>query len=401
MANIITVIGGSATLNGISGRGKLFGHAGEDELFGKSGSDILIGRPRCGLLHGIGVRSALWSVLALVILASGSAVAQPKDAPRTRVEEKKPDARSRVEERKTDTVIVDGRRMSKDEFLVEFARKKKEVEVARKKAGTAESLRARVAKETAQRIAANNAKVAEKKPPLGPAGATAAVCLKPKIAGLFYVPPAEPGFGLLLWGCGFEGYGRQLKLHLAEKEVALETPVWGKTGIQAMIPADLSGVLDQKAKLQVTLANGKTVSNLWPIEFRAARDTRTLVWSDLANIVCATQGSGDGCNPQSSEHLSESTTAVVFHSYAKLGGGLDKFFSKPLKNGWVVKGAHVQESNSASPNAVAWVKGFQPGSGPSAVGTVGWAYFGGLSPPFGIRYTLDVYVEGIRGIPYK
>jgi hypothetical protein len=165
----------------------------------------------------------------------------------------------------------------------------------------------------------------------------------------------------------------------------LEGLQWGDTFAAGSIPK-VTAVLDQPASLQIVTAAGKS-SNLWPVQFRAARNlVPVLIPGSAFNITACP---GGGCSS-----VDGGTVSGFHYSNALLlgsGSGTDKYTCQ-LLNGFVYAGYEwtIQDGVNGGPF----------GANPDPIGQseinleVSWFYdFFNSS-----LYSLSVYAVGPTGL---
>jgi hypothetical protein len=177
-------------------------------------------------------------------------------------------------------------------------------------------------------------------------------------------------------------------------EVNLDVLWWFDGGAIVGVPA-MTGVLDQPATIRLTTAAGK--SAWWTPRFVATRDLQLLPWQDV-QAQCSQIGWRNICNLVGDEPLDAkkfnpqfATTLMAGHQMpGNVVGGYDTdSISATLLNGWAF--------HSYSLNGGERVVGFVPGATSGSIG-VEWKCPTTLCI---VRYSLDVYISGPVGLPYK
>ena len=242
-------------------------------------------------------------------------------------------------------------------------------------------------------------------------------------------PPIEPGETIVVHGCGF-GYNPPtgtVRLLGDFPGGTLEIPhsSWNSRVVVARVPPDLSGVPDvPDVKLQIIRHDGRPSPWFELGDFRAAREPRILHPSDVA-VTCGLPGPDDDaeCTLAQSHPLSESEfyggatfagrhTRVVTPredctATETIAGNIRIEASDTatvnLRNGWVLTGFgwgwHRLEGNG-------WVEeplGVTAGASQATV-TVPWAlHTVDCAGPYRsvVRYRVELWAEGPRGVPYE
>jgi hypothetical protein len=235
----------------------------------------------------------------------------------------------------------------------------------------------------------------------------------PTIKNVFGI--ITPGGAMLIGGTGFgDGAGEaRLVGSFPGGSLKLDVSDW-KDGFIGAKVADVSGVLDQDVKLQVTTKTGAK-SNQWPLGFKAKRDTIALPPGSIDTFACAPTSDRDICNgkmvndkadfgelpfvslPGGGTGSSNTFYGEHHHLAWPHGGhwGTDNF-SATLKNGWT-----FDSMTFAKGGVVSYPKGFTAGVDSAAV-SIDWGKFdGGLYEYHSGVYYIVLWIEGPAGVPYK
>ncbi|HEY3122466.1 MAG TPA: hypothetical protein VGK70_00215 [Thermoanaerobaculia bacterium] len=313
-------------------------------------------------------------------------------------------------------LTLQGRSLTKSQFLAEFQQKQSQSFLRRGETFDLASRLKQFEDKEKARIQAGNAsrfQAHQSMHKVG-AGAVAVHCLGPKIEG-FEVDVVEPGMHYLtIKGCGFgcakgtpcsgvEGPG-EVRLHGNFPGGSVHLPlspyqwwaVWYDGRIDVNMPPGLNSLVDHTVQLQVIRKDGKQ-SNLWPLKFKAAMETRLLKLSDF-QVSCSNAATSNTCGPGKTAEgePDPAKTATVYHEDIVLSAGKDTFSLPSLKNGW-----HFQNytfEDSSTPSTSVTPPEFTPSANTvSANLNYFWTiYFNGK-----IRYNLAFWIVGPEGFDYK
>jgi hypothetical protein len=239
-------------------------------------------------------------------------------------------------------------------------------------------------------------------------------------------PPLDPGEWVIVTGCGFGPYppGGQLRLSgdFPGGHLKLKIQGWTTTQIGAELPL-VTGVPDMpSAKLQVVRNDGKFSNWLDVGGFRATKEVRLIHPTDVA-ITCGHPSSSDDshCAMAKSHPLSESNFfgGATFASKWSQSvapkddcSALDKLGNAELSytdlaavnlhNGWVLAGyawwwTHGGYSYVLPP------EGFAANSSSSTIRMKWGLWVEECGGPYqsNVRYRVDLYAVGPKGVPYK
>lgn len=157
---------------------------------------------------------------------------------------------------------------------------------------------------------------------------------------------------------------------------------------------EISGRVDQPATLQVIRADGAK-SNEWPVLFRAVLDYRALR-PEVVQLECATAGhTTDTCEVGRRGQRDYLAGYHASHCCINGDSGTDTYALPTLLNGW--KYEFLLFKHYGYPDeASASYSGFTPGPAGHTV-SVDWG-----APLHGyVAYTLQVFVRGPLGVPYR
>ncbi len=239
----------------------------------------------------------------------------------------------------------------------------------------------------------------------------------PKIVSVDYVGGVAPGDWLVIDGKDFvfAGSGKG-KLEFLLKnptggelliplEIGPSSGAWTKEFILARIPLDASGAMAQTGFFRATRADGKQ-SNLYPVVFSPAIDFQTLPPSAVS-ASCANEVSCNWCNDKidgcefsgapttSIEGWHQSIPILGFFGICALGGGSGTdHYTASLANGWKLAAVGVHQPYGSG--QITGTPGFTLGA--SAIsGDVSWHVDGCKT----IDYTVELVIEGPRGVPFQ
>lgn len=247
---------------------------------------------------------------------------------------------------------------------------------------------------------------------------------KPVIEGT--TKEATQGARVLIVGSGFgnpSGVNAPgvVILHIGNREFS-SYPVtiewWSDTAIYVTIPAGITGVPDQPGTLVVNV--GGMQSNLWPVQFIAARDVVLMVGPQGVQVVrCSDSAPDNWCDNYSALVRSATgygawnTTFAGRHMgawYKWVEKGSD-VYSASLINGWTFDSAITWYLGPTLPtgewgpggSGAAILNGFQKSSSSLNL-VVDWNFdviwFEGVPYPGDHLYTVDLYIVGPRGVPH-
>lgn len=248
----------------------------------------------------------------------------------------------------TALVEIDGRKMTKAQFIAEMEGLRRRMSALKPPSSNAaappdfSAARMKLLEQEKSRIAAKSARAVSALPggrsPGGGPTPTPDVCMQPKITAMSGAPPLEPGEQIILNGCGFglADPASQLRLvgNFPGGFLKLLILQWHGNAIQAVV-SPVSGVRDQQStKLQV-VRKDLLISNEWPAAFYATRDVTKLPPASVKH-TCSTNGNFiHGCEPNEhtfrASHWDNQWADTVKHS------GTDTV-SGHLKNGCVYAG---------------------------------------------------------------
>jgi hypothetical protein len=118
--------------------------------------------------------------------------------------------------------------------------------------------------------------------------------------------------------------------------VRLQIQLWADGGAAALVPADLTGVMDQKATLRLVRPDGQE-SNPREMEFTAARETQAVPAQLVRCSACA--DFPNDCVSQSAYHISYNGD----NGNAGTMGGADIWVAA-VGNGWTLQALNVVDS---------------------------------------------------------
>lgn len=251
-------------------------------------------------------------------------------------------------------------------------------------------------------------------------------CGKPEapleVAAVQTTPPLDPGEWVLIQGCGLGTSPGKLRVagDFPGGYLDLEIKYWASTQVSAQLPL-VTGVGDMPAaRLQLVRQDG-TFSGLLDVGgFRATREVKRIHPTDVI-VTCGSAGNDD-CALGQSHPLSESqffagATFAAKHGVETapkdcddsalycLGHWWEKadLAAVHLANGWTLAGFAWWWNPLAGWNYVHAPSGFQMGSS-SATVAMNWGL--GLNAGKGptkseVRYRVDLYAVGPKGVPYK
>lgn len=252
-------------------------------------------------------------------------------------------------------------------------------------------------------------------------------CGKPEaaleVSGVQASPPLDPGEWVLVQGCGLGTSPGKVRVagDFSGGYLDLEIKYWGSTQVSAQLPL-VTGVGDMPAaRLQLVRQDGKFSGLLDVGGFRATREVRRIHPTDVI-VTCGSTFGSDDCTLGQSHPLSESEFFAGASFAAKhgvqtapkdcddsalycLGQWWEKtdLASVQLANGWTLAGYAWWWNPLSGWNYVQSPAGFQTGSS-SATIAMNWGL--GLNAGQGptksdVRYRVDLYAVGPKGVPYK
>ncbi len=250
-------------------------------------------------------------------------------------------------------------------------------------------------------------------------------------------PPLDPGEWVLLEGCGLGTSPGELRLvgDFPGGHVKLQVNYWSSRHISAELPL-VTGVGDMPAaKLQVKRHDGKLSGWVDVGGFRATREVKRIHPTDVAVTCTPKQGYTEGdCTLAQSHPLSESQffggasfaarhVGKTYHNFqsveecndyansesgtslVKLGINRDgsDVAVVNLANGWTLAGYAWWWDHPAGSGYVQQPTGFNVNASSANV-NMAWGVF--LNECYGpkrseVRYRVDLYAVGPRGVPYK
>jgi hypothetical protein len=240
-------------------------------------------------------------------------------------------------------------------------------------------------------------------------------------------PPLDPGELIMVDGCGFGPYPPGGELRLAGDfpggYLKLKISGWTTRAIGAQLPM-VTGVPDMpSAKLQVVRHDGKFSNWLDVGGFRATRDVRRIHPNDIVVSTCGHPSPSDDshCTMAKSHPLSESnffggasfaskwntsTTPKGDCSATEMLGanpwGYTDVAAVNLYNGWTLAG-YAWWWTYGGEGYVVPPEGFAANSSSSTVRMKWSLYVHKCVGPYqsGLRYRVDLYAVGPKGVPYK
>jgi hypothetical protein len=183
---------------------------------------------------------------------------------------------------------------------------------------------------------------------------------------------AQPGGILILKGRCFGSAQGQVRMYGAfpGRYVSLKIDMWADVGVAATVPPDLSGVLDQTARLQIVRADG-SASNEEKMAFIARRESLQVPTSLVQLVRCS---SGQDCTGQVG--LDGRTAVSAFHVYTDdsegpafssgVPGGNDTWQVR-VGNGWALNTLELGNAFGSFQ-----VSGFDQGPPDSAAFKIDW-----------------------------
>ena len=271
-------------------------------------------------------------------------------------------------------------------------------------------------------------------------GLTAAiVCALPDTVLASVVPVFSnitPGGHVLITGCGFkDSEGKVLlsglKKFNGESLDPVQLPIakefgkndlWTDKTILALIPNDITMVMDQPVKIQVIRKTDNKASRKIPVSFRASVVEKVLPMSDVV-FWCSTEADHDYCNGKTA-----SSTGFCFDSHGIIQSGsaagqhytcADWFdddegtdeFQATLTHGWVFQSSvfsliacddakccdNATCSQIPHTSRVYWPTGFSPDTTHTKL-LVDWitANYEGL-----VKYSITLTISGPAGVPHN
>jgi hypothetical protein len=299
-------------------------------------------------------------------------------------------------------IEIDGRKMTKRQFLMEMEQKSK-MAIARKPPtpqltqaqADAEfsTFRTGLLQGYGKRLEAENAVIRGNATNLGRTAQPPPApdqCSTPKINAVSAAPPVEPGEELIINGCGFGPTGGELRLvgSFPGGYLKLSKLQWFPHAINARVPM-VSGVKDHTAKLQVVTSDLK-ISNQWPMTFRATREVVRLVLNNI-QVQCDVFNQYTKC-PNYFPKFPTSTFGAFHGSPTAYHSGTDKA-SISLRNGYVLAGYGWWWLGSSF--ALDVPAGFTEGAASSVVNL----HFTHWKDGFG-EYGMAIYAVGPVGVPW-
>jgi hypothetical protein len=177
---------------------------------------------------------------------------------------------------------------------------------------------------------------------------------------------------------------------------------WTPTSVFGQLPP-ITGKMDQTAWLRLKTKAG-TWSNLFPVNFTAARETKQLQSSDVA-VACSNEADVDLCNSHYNSDsvpfcsspfvaASQDGDTIVGHHWTCVGDsdGTDSY-SASLENGWLFKSAafnNLKGGNSAT------MTGFQSDTESMNV-KINWTN----ENVSYVLYRMNISIEGPKGVPHN
>lgn len=212
------------------------------------------------------------------------------------------------------------------------------------------------------------------------------------ILGYYFPRPGENGRVILVGPWGIE---------------PLEVQAWNGdgSGVSVKVPDTISGHVDQPALIVVQTASGIS-SNWLEVDFVAARETRTLVRSEVELLSCSTSSDVDCCNDFYDADviqwfcLGDSNASFSGFHMTQWGMprddlGIDSY-KVVLKNDWVINTILMdvqQEEGESSARSIT------PGAQGNSTWTeeIAWV----TSPNDEVFYRGIISIIGPRGVPHQ
>ncbi len=235
-------------------------------------------------------------------------------------------------------------------------------------------------------------------------------------------PPLDPGEEVWIHGCGFgtNPPGGEVRLlgDFPGGYLKLQIAGWRNHRIAARMPK-VGGVPDMPAaRLQIVRRDGKTSSWVDVGGFRASRERRT-IHPRAVNPQCATVSNKDDCKLAASHPLAESsfygnssfaarhrvTTPFNCDSAVNRLGKWTERTDRAhvsLANGWKITGSSWWWTKLEGDSKVSAPTGIQKGASSANV-QIDWGLFTvkcGGPLVSDVRYKLEIYAEGPKGIPH-
>jgi len=217
--------------------------------------------------------------------------------------------------------------------------------------------------------------------------------LTPRIDTVFPFSIIQPGGGVIVQGANFGTQPGQFKLKLQNGfETSLVNLTWEAKVVSGIIEANVAGVIDQPATLQVIGSNGQP-SNSVPVQFTARRQVMFLPMEDV-HFDCSSGSDNNKCNdfqyPPSPHSFAgfHQCTGIYFSCN---DSGTDTYWAT-LANGWQYSSAQNWGGKSRSDQPV--IVTDEPGFFKF---TLYWDTTGNSS----VNYRGPIYVEGPAGTSWR
>lgn len=224
------------------------------------------------------------------------------------------------------------------------------------------------------------------------------LCAAIDCLGLFYAPHLSGVFGLVIPGAYLAVLGQnlgerpgQLFLHLAGTTHVLTELDWHPGWVAGRVPADITGLMDGPAGLQIATSEGR-VSNVLDVPFRARREVRLLPRSDVSNVHCSDWATRNSCNWNV---VGKAFAAWHWNSFLPPYGGIDVFDVR-LSNGWSIHGYGVEPTD---PDEVDWygLRYLNPARSAGSFSIATSVGFGRDT----VVYWVPVSIIGPQGVPHR
>jgi hypothetical protein len=168
---------------------------------------------------------------------------------------------------------------------------------------------------------------------------------------------------------------------------------WMNDAIAVVVPGDISGIVDQPARVQVVTQTGKA-SNDWPVQFHATVDVAA--FTGVVLVHCAKDATENRCEVDS-WFFEGSHQEDTFYEEDALG--CDKWKAS-VKLPWTLH--HLDWGNASSPG-----NGSVGNPGQPAAGSTSWTFqfcwtVNGAGPYSGntAHYLATLYAVGPHGVPW-
>ena len=191
---------------------------------------------------------------------------------------------------------------------------------------------------------------------------------------------------------------------------------WADSHVFGQIPADISGVIDGPATLEIWRSDGSKSSPL-AVHFTAARDLEILPLVDTTLVSCEATADSNLCNQWSdSSQLSIPSKIVGLQSFSIFGehtmfipektdyqvSGTDRY-SFNLKNGWTLDDSYQFENGIWNNYACSsdfpdeHFQNSKPNSSTPTSSEVDIPWHAGCD----LQYSIALHITGPKGVPWK